>query len=136
MHKQCPCGQLMGLKLRTVVYSGKLEIDNVPIYTCDVCLHSEVKTSVKTELKEIIQELGMIHQRKSIRFNELNEWADFLVNYKLQYKNNQTSERIYEVMLEERINDLLDLYLIAEQLNDNVWLESIKKKLEQLSSIS
>lgn len=134
MHKQCPCGQVMGLKLRTVVYSGKLEIDNVPVYSCESCLHSEVKSSVKTDLKEIIEELGMIHQRTSIRFNEINELADFLVSYKLQYKNKQSSGQIYKVMLEERINDLLDLYLIASQLNDIAWLESIQKKLEQLSS--
>ena len=135
MHKQCPCGQVMGLKLRTVIYSGKLEIDNVPIFSCDACQHSEVKASVKVELNELIQELGMLEQRKSIRFNELNEWADFLVEYKLQQKSNQTSVPLYESMLEERINDLLDLYLLAQQMNDQVWLESIRRKLEQLSSL-
>lgn len=135
MHKQCPCGQVMGLKLRTVIYSGKLEIDNVPIFSCDACQHSEVKASVKIELKELIQELGILEQRKSIRFNELNEWADFLVEYKLQQKSNQTSVPLYESMLKERINDLLDLYLLAQQMNDQVWLESIRRKLEQLSSL-
>jgi len=133
MNKQCPCGQTMGLKLRTVIYSGKLEIDNVPVFSCDACQHSEVKPSVKTELKEIIDEIGSLDKKKSVRFNEVNEWADFLLSYKLQYKDNQTSERIYNAMLEARINDLLDLYLFAEEINDVEWLDSIQKRLVQLS---
>lgn len=134
MRKQCPCGQKMGLKLRTVIYSGKLEIDNVPIYSCDACQHSEVQPGVKSELKGLIEEIGKITHKKSVRFNEINEWADFLLSYKLQEKNKQTSDRIYNSMLEERMNDLLDLYLIAQQMNDKEWIDSIQKRLEQLSS--
>lgn len=37
-------------------------------------------------------------------------------------------------MIEQRTNDLLDLYLLAQNLKDEVWLESIRKRLLQIGA--
>ncbi|MDF2815306.1 MAG: hypothetical protein K0Q81_1506, partial [Paenibacillus sp.] len=32
----------MGIRLRTVIFQNKVEIENVPIYSCDACQRTEV----------------------------------------------------------------------------------------------
>lgn len=134
MQKQCSCGEIMKLKLRTVIFSGKVEIDNVPIYTCDACSHSEVIPAVKADLSGLIQELGNQPKKQSYLFNECNEWANILVEYKLAQKTAQSAAYKLEQMVEQRTNDLLDLFLLAQSLQDEVWLESIRKRLQQLGA--
>jgi predicted DNA-binding protein len=132
MQKKCSCGESMNLKLRTVIFSGKVEIDNVPIYTCNVCSHSEVIPAVKADLSGLILELGNQPEKQSYLFNECNEWANILVEYKLAQKTAQSAAYKLEQMVEQRTNDLLDLYLLAQNLQDNVWLESIRRRLQQI----
>lgn len=134
MQKQCSCGEIMNLKLRTVIFSGKVEIDNVPIYTCNACSHSEVIPAVKADLSGLIQELGNQPKKQSYLFNECNEWANILVEYKLAQKTAQSAAYKLEQMVEQRTNDLLDLFLLAQTLQDEVWLESIRKRLQQLGA--
>ena len=134
MQKQCNCGELMNLKLRTVIFSGKVEIDNVPIYTCGICSHSEVIPEVKADLSGLIQELGSQPEKQSYLFNECNEWANILVEYKLAQKTAQSAQYKLEQMIVQRTNDLLDLYLLAQNLQDEVWLESIRKRLVQIGA--
>jgi len=134
MQKQCNCGETMNLKLRTVIFSGKVEIDNVPIYTCNGCSHSEVIPAVKADLSGLIQELGAKPKKQSYLFNECNEWANILVEYKLAQKTAQSAAQKLEQMIEQRTNDLLDLYLLAQRLQDEEWLESIRKRLQQIGT--
>jgi len=123
----------MALKLRTVIFSGKVEIDNVPIFSCDACHKSEVIPEVKSELTGLINELGEKPNKQSYLFNECNEWANLLVEYKLSYKNSQSALSQLNQLVEQRTNELLDLYLLAQSLGDQQWLDSIHKKLAQLS---
>ncbi len=58
MQKLCNCGQSMEIRLRTVVYQNSVEIESVPIYSCDSCNSCEVFTEVKSQLKELIHSLG------------------------------------------------------------------------------
>ncbi|GIP14436.1 hypothetical protein J40TS1_00780 [Paenibacillus montaniterrae] len=134
MQKQCNCGEIMNLKLRTVIFSGRVEIDNVPIYTCNACSHSEVIPEVKKDLSGLIQELGACPEKQSYLFNECNEWANILVEYKLTQKTAQSAQYKLEQMVEQRTNDLLDLYLLAQSLQDDAWLESIRKRLQQIGA--
>lgn len=122
----------MALKLRTVIYSGKVEIDNVPIFTCEACHNSEVVPEVKSELTGLINELGEQPGKQNYLFNECNEWASLLVEYKLTYKNSQSAASQLKKLVEQRTNELLDLYLLAQSLGDQQWLDSIHKKLAQL----
>ncbi|WP_321166174.1 hypothetical protein [Bacillus sp. FJAT-28004] len=121
----------MKMKLRTVIYSGKVEIDNVPIYSCTTCNRSEVFPEVKPDLSGLIAQLGAQPDKQTFLFNECNEWASILVEAKADKQ--QTDRTAFERLVEQRINKLLDLYLLAQTLNDEAWILDLKKRLEQIS---
>lgn len=131
MQKRCHCGDIMKMKLRTVIYSGKVEIDNVPIYSCSTCNRSEVFPEVKPDLTGLIAQLGAEPNKQTFLFNECNEWADLLVEAKADKQ--QTDHSAVERLIEDRINKLLDLYLLAQTLNDEAWITDLNKRLEQIS---
>ncbi|GGG09431.1 hypothetical protein [Paenibacillus abyssi] len=131
MHKQCPCGDAMTMKLQTVIYSGKVEIDNVPIFSCSSCSRSEVFPEVKPDLTGLIEQLGSEPDKQTFLFNEWNEWADLLVEVCEKLK--QPDVHIVEQLIDERINKLLDMYLLAQSLNDPAWMNDLEKRLMQIS---
>ncbi|MBW7456677.1 hypothetical protein ACFOLF_02545 [Paenibacillus sepulcri] len=131
MQKRCPCGDVMLIKLRTVIYSGKVEIDNVPIYSCPACSRSEVFPEVKPDLTGLIGKLGTEPDKQTYLFNEWNEWADLLVE---AYHDRKLSDsEAIRQRTENRINTLLDLYAVAKAAEDEVWIADIHKRLTQLS---
>lgn len=133
MEKRCPCGDIMTMKLRTVIYSGKVEIDNVPIFSCSTCNHSEVFSEVKPDLTGLIDKLGKAPSKQTFLFNEWNEWADLLVEAKVERK--KPSYSAVQHMIEDRINALLELMLIADSMQDEEWKRDIEKRLAQISLV-
>jgi len=131
LQKRCRCGDVMEIKLRTVIYSGKVEIDNVPIFSCTSCNQSEVIPEVKPDLTGLISKLGADPDKQTFSFNECNEWADLL--YEAKASKSPINNSFVEGMLEERVNRLLDLYLLAQTLNEKEWMTDIEKRLEQIS---
>ncbi|MFD0587958.1 hypothetical protein ACFQZE_08070 [Paenibacillus sp. GCM10027627] len=131
MRKKCLCGEMMTMKLRTVIYSGKVEIDNVPIFSCAFCNRSEVIPEVKPDLTGLIAQLGATPDKSTFLFNECNEWADLLVEAKVNRGHTEVHE--VEALTQQRINTLLDLYLMAQSLNDEAWIADLNKRLEQIS---
>lgn len=131
MRKKCQCGEMMAMKLRTVIYSGKVEIDNVPIFSCAACSRSEVIPEVKPDLTGLIAQLGAEPNKGTFLFNECNEWADLLVEAKVNKQQPETRE--VEALIEQRVNMLLDLYLLAQSLNDEAWIADLDKRLGQIS---
>lgn len=121
----------MNIRLRTVIYSGKVEIDNVPVYSCPACSRSEVFPEVKEDLTGLIGKLGAKPARQSLPFNECSEWADLLLKAGMDKK--QTNAREVEWLVEERVNALLDLLLLAESLNDEIWREELRTRLSQIA---
>lgn len=122
----------MRMKLRTVIYSGKVEIDNVPVYTCKACSRSEVYPVVKTDLTGLIGKLGAQPEKQTFRFDDWNEWANLLVEAFDGHKK-QPEPALVDRLAGERIDMLLDLYSLAEKLGDNEWKNDISKRLTQLS---
>ncbi|MFC3344230.1 hypothetical protein ACFOHW_17845 [Paenibacillus abyssi] len=121
----------MTMKLQTVIYSGKVEIDNVPIFSCSSCSRSEVFPEVKPDLTGLIEQLGSEPDKQTFLFNEWNEWADLLVEVCEKLK--QPDVHIVEQLIDERINKLLDMYLLAQSLNDPAWMNDLEKRLMQIS---
>lgn len=121
----------MTMKLRTVIYSGKVEIDNVPIFSCTTCSRSEVIPAVKPDLTGLIAQLGSEPDKGTFLFNECNEWADLLVEAKVN--RGQPDVYAVEALAEQRVNMLLDLHLLAQSMNDEEWIADINKRLQQLS---
>lgn len=131
MQKRCHCGEVMMMKLRTVIYSGKVEIDNVPIFSCASCNRSEVIPEVKPDLTGLIAKLGADPGKQSLSFNECNEWADLL--YEAKTSKGPLQPSVVEELIEERVNRLLDLYLLAKGLKDESWMTDINKRLGQIT---
>ena len=129
MQKYCQCGQLLFVKLRTVIFSNSVEIHNVPIYSCSECGSSEVLAAVKPDLTKMIGQLGKYPEKHDIYFNDVNEWARIM----LLMSDKQLSEIPTERLIEERINELLDLILLAQSVNDEVWMAEIRTKLQQIT---
>lgn len=129
MYKPCQCGQSMEMKLRMVIYSNKVEIDDVPIYYCTQCKCSEVMPGVKPELTDLIGKLGSNPEKQAISFSEVNELAYLM---KLAMDPGCADVSI-ERMIEERVNQLLDLMLLAKSLHNDEWKEEVRNRLEQIT---
>lgn len=129
MHKNCKCGSTMNIRLRTVIYSSRVEIENVPIYTCDACSSSEIFYGVKNDLTGLIDKLGNQPQKQQLLFEEVNEFAHLM--YKVSDK--EEIETPIEEIIEDRINQLLDLMLLAQSVNDSSWMEDIQNRLLQIT---
>ena len=129
MYKRCNCGQPLDIRLRTVIYSKNVEIDHVPIYTCSKCFHTEILTGVKSELARLISELGGHPQKQKIEFRDLNEWA-YLIDRAI---DQELIHMPIESIIGDRIDQLLDLLLIARSLHDSDWEESLVQRLMQIT---
>jgi hypothetical protein len=132
LRKLCKCGSSMSVRLRTVIYQNKVEIENVPIFSCGVCRRSEVFAEVKPELTGVIGKLGNSPEKQHLHFNDINEIAHLM--YKVTEKQHAADP--VEKIVEERINELLDLLLLAQSLGDEPWAEDIRKRLGQISKHS
>jgi len=121
----------MSMKLRTVIYSGKVEIDNVPVYSCEACSRSEVFPEVKPDLTGLIGRLGSEPEPQTFLFNEWNEWADLILE--LYVRQKRPGQQELDRLIEERINKLLDLLLLARRMGDEQWAGEVEKRLSQIS---
>lgn len=119
----------MNLRLRTVIYQNKVDIENVPIFSCEVCGRSEVVPHVKPELTGLIGKLGSKPEKQQFFFHELSEVAYLLLKVTEKEHMNDSMEKI----VEERINELLDILLLAQSLGDEPWMEEIGKRLSQIT---
>ncbi|MEO3947569.1 hypothetical protein [Gorillibacterium sp. CAU 1737] len=130
MDNHCSCGVRMELKLSTVVFKKTAEIDNVPVLTCDSCNHSEVFPPVKSCLVNLLGRLKPPStERIYLRFDERNEVARLI---HLQQKQEAGLEGVRRLM-EERINELLDMLLLARSLEESEWADETQDRLSQLA---
>jgi hypothetical protein len=125
----CKCGSKMSFRLRTVIYKHVLEIENVPIYTCDSCSRSEVFHLVKSDLSALISQFGQSPEKRLFYFNESNELAYLLLSAAQKEHKHTPVDKI----LEDRINQLLDLLLLAYSLHDETWIEDVLNRLSQIT---
>lgn len=119
----------MDIRLRTVIYSGAVEIDNVPIYSCDACFHTEILSEVKPDLTRIISGLGAKPKKQKLNFDEMNEWAHLIA----KAIDKELMHVPIHHIIGERIDQLLDLMLLAQSLRDTEWEEELRVRLSQIS---
>ena len=130
LQKKCSrCGNEMSIMLRNVVYRNRVKIHNVPVHVCvdEHCAHSQVVDEIKEDLKKLMNDLGQNPPRQAIEFGELSEFSNLLV-----LVANQEEETCVREVKEERINELLDLFLLAQSLGDESWMLDIRKRLTEL----
>lgn len=129
MEKQCGCGATMEIRLRTVIFSGKVTIENVPVFSCSDCERSTVHPDVKSELSALLRSLGGESEKKQIFFHEVNELAFLLHEATRKDRNHVPLEHI----ISERVNELLDLLLLAQSVDDTEWANNIRERLSQIT---
>lgn len=128
----CSCGEQMALSLRTVIFAKKVNITNVPVYSCSQCGRNDVFHGVKDDVGRLISQLGAVSDSRSIPFDEVHEWAGVLTGMRTQLKTLQPSDVARAT--EERTNQLLDLLNLATALGDEAWKEELRSRLSQLSA--
>nr|WP_275983475.1 hypothetical protein [Paenibacillus hamazuiensis] len=119
----------MTIRLRTVIYQNKVEIENVPIFSCDSCHKSEVFAEVKPNLTGLIAKLGGKPEKQQLHFDEHCEIAHLMM--KVTEKRHLSDP--VETIIQERINELLDLLLLAQSVQDEAWIEDVRGRLSQIS---
>lgn len=130
MDKRCGCGNIMMLGLKTVVFARKVRIRNVPVHHCAGCGRNEVFAGVKREIGRLIGELGARPESGEIAFDRMNEWAELLCAALRPGRPADAAEIAGAV--EERINRLLDLWLVASSLGDESWKSELQTRLSRL----
>lgn len=130
MQKKCSwCGSDMEIVLRNVVYRKRVKIMNVPVHICsdESCAHSEVVDVIKDDLKSLMEELGQHPQRQAIEFEEMSELSNLLV-----VVANEGLDSSVREALGERVNELLDLFLLAQSLGDKKWMLELRQRLTKI----
>lgn len=130
MQKKCSrCGHDMEIVLRNVVYRKRVKIMNVPVHVCvnESCAYSQVVDVIKDDLKALMEDLGQWPERQAIEFEEMSELSNLLV----LIANEGMDSSVREV-LGERVNELLDLFLLAQSLGDERWMLELQERLTKI----
>ncbi|MCG7407640.1 hypothetical protein MH117_09405 [Paenibacillus sp. ACRRX] len=136
MNKRCTCGQEMDMTLRTVVHARTIEIHHVPVYTCTCCDHSELFPELKQDVIRLMKLLTNDEsaKRKRIYFDEEHEVASVFKEC-LDMGGDHLLD-LFNHMVVERVNHLLDIYLLAKTWGDVEWMIDIQRRLKQLTTFS
>ncbi|WP_410511640.1 hypothetical protein PaeBR_16400 [Paenibacillus sp. BR2-3] len=135
MNKSCSCGGIMTIHMHTLIYSAKVKITGVPVYTCRACSRYEPLPCIKKDLGKLISELGDISCRRHISFAERNEWASVLKETFAGFNAGDLTDLEGAILsaVQSRIDLLLDLYRLASNYADHKWMEETGLRLSQLT---
>lgn len=140
MKKSCGCGGTMTIHMHTLVYSAKIKITHVPVYTCGQCGRYEPLPVIKHDLGQLIRELGQEPSgRMHLSFADRNEWASVLKDTLaagLYAGGLPELEEAIRRALQGRVDLLLDVYRTAAALSDPKWMEDTEVRLSQLTAHS
>lgn len=131
MQKKCSqCGSNMNVMLRQLVYRHRVNIYNVPVLVCsdEECSHSQVVDGIKGQLVQLVHDLGQNPNRQEIRFEEMSEFTNLLIMVAEEEEENCNVSKL----LDERINDLLDMFLLAQSLGDEKWEGELRQRLLEI----
>lgn len=124
----------MNLGFRFVISRNGVKLKRVPVYECEAGCSYMLHPAIKDEMKQL---LGQTYYqiKNEIDFTELNEFAAVLWElYGSWEEDNAVSfDTVFAHKCEERINLLLDLYGYAKASQDEEWMETLTKRLSQLS---
>lgn len=132
MDKDCRCGRTMELELRSVVWKRVVELRHVPVFHCHECGRDELLPLVTPLIKKVIKQRSDLQAKGKLAIDiaEHSDLTDILVE--MAQKEIQ-ADRLPE-MIQKRIDELLDLFNVAQQSGDHEWLQSIRQRLQHLAS--
>ncbi|MDT3425679.1 hypothetical protein J2Z22_001198 [Paenibacillus forsythiae] len=135
LYRTCRCGGVMTIHMHTLIYKAKVKISRVPVFMCRTCFQYEPHPAVKRDLSLMIQNLGSNPEITSLSFIERNEWASVLNDTfnGFQGEDHDLEQAVQQAM-SARIDLLLDLFRIASEAADPVWMGEIESRLLKLIS--
>ncbi len=135
MKKSCNCGGVMTIHMHTLIYSTRVKINHVPVYTCQECARYEPLPCIKRDLGKLIGELEESWTRRSVSFAERNEWASVLKETFSGFIAGGIPEfdEAIRRSIQGRIDLLLDVYRFAGDCADQKWMEDTGLRLSQLT---
>lgn len=135
MRRWCKCKLTMNLELRSVIYAKRVEIRDVPVFSCMTCSTYEVLKPVKPDLVQLIGSLTPGSEYASVSFAYSNEVAKLITELLEHHPDIDIDAMGKEIeqAKQERINLLLDLYQYALSAGDEHWMNDVERRLEQLS---
>lgn len=77
----------------------------------------------------MIRSLGPKPEKQKCNFADYNEYANLL----LMISDRKWLDMPWDELVDERINQLLDLLLVARSTIDERWMEELEKKLRQIT---
>ncbi|MDR9852826.1 hypothetical protein RJP21_04300 [Paenibacillus sp. VCA1] len=136
MSMKCSCEQSLKLELRTVKYTRSVTIRHVPVLVCNQCLTYELIPTMRSDLKKYVELLGPRPKQTTFSMKDYHELADVIYGVLADAAcPNEGLDAKIEHEIQERINLLLDMYRLAESMNDDGWISDIRQRLSQLSVI-
>jgi len=132
MEKLCACGKHVSIQLCTVIFQNKINIENVPVYSCEHCGRNDVHPAVKADLKDLIARCESDSDDDVfVSFHEVSEVSYFC----MQMMEQGESPKTMRELIDDRINELLDTFILARSLSDRNWTDDIHKRLLQLNAL-
>lgn len=119
----------MDIRLRKVIYSRRVEVDNVPVYACAGCQRVRILPEVKEELARLIRGFGRKPDREKLDFADVSEWALLIT----QATDRKRMHEPIQQIIAERVDQLLDMMLLARSLDDYDWEEELRSRLSQIT---
>ena len=107
----------------------------MPVYTCSHCEHSELVPEIKAEVIRLMQQStgSEASNRIQIFFEEEHEAARVFMDCLEQ--GGEDLETLYGLIAGERVNQLLDVYLVAQFYQDRSWMMDIERRLKQINGV-
>lgn len=139
MKKTCGCSGVMTIHMHTLIYSAKVKITHVPVYTCGSCGRYEPLPVIKRDLGILIGELAGLADSPHLSFADRNEWASVLKETfasGLFHGGIPELEEAIRSSIQGRIDLLLDVYRVAAEFADRRWMEETGFRLSQLTQHS
>ena len=121
----------MEIRLRTLVYQGRVEIKNVPVASCQACRRTQVLDEVKPELKALLKELGDRPTSQLVAFQEVSTLAQELME--AADKARHIPDDLWESLRRKKVDVLLDLLILARSLKDERWCDEIRAQLQVMA---
>jgi len=112
-----------------------MKITHVPVYTCLECASYEPLSFIKADLRKLVKELKVKKPREDHSFTQNNELASILKDSLSIGVMGGFPELELHIRkeIQIRVDMLLDLYRLAEELSDEHWMEETSQRLSQLS---
>lgn len=126
MSKKClKCGGVMDITLRSIYFNKKVEIKNVPVFSCEICSNDVLMEQKK--VKSLLEKIKDNTNKKSINFDSYSELAQLII----MERNAQGFSQI-EDKLNQELVEIIERFWIDGFIDDSRIDEIIHKKLLRL----